>query len=494
MNGTSIVKSTGKGGATYTGGAVEIALTGAEVVAADATLVRCADGGCEITTPVAPWSYAMVLPLGQTEGDGHDVVGLRVELDLEVDSGSIGIFATGATTDAPLGRELMQRAGGGRTRLRIDAGRESSRLWIRSGPHGSAKVKLHQVRRFTRRRFDITDLIDDVLPALVITPGDAAMEAVAAALSERIGSLVLSNEIGALECRRAPIHLPFQQLFTDPAGQVIVHSTESLISLMPTYDPSKMDPLDGYLGREYCAMYLRQSITRVSHLVEQLHARGVTRGSVLEVGSLFGQFALSLQRLGFDATVVDRYRAYDGAFDGYTNFMRTCGVRVIETNRADEHALIATLGQFDVVLCMAVIEHVPDTPRDLLQTLTSHVIPGGVVALDTPNIAGYWNRQRLAQGLSIHQPIENQFFCTIPYEGHHREYTAAEMDWMLQQVGCRRITTSLFDYNLLQYQELSREHVDALLAISLDPTLADTVLVVGTVSAPSAGGSTPGNV
>jgi len=466
---------------SYSAEAVEIPLTAAEAVAADATLVHRSDGGCQITTPDTPWSYAVVLPIGQPDAAAHDVVGVRVELDLEIVSGSISVFPTGATTDAPLGREIVQSAGGGRTTIRIDADKESSRLSIRSGPHGSAQARLHHVRRLARRRFDITELVDGVLPVLLCTPGGSAVEAVAIALSEQVGHQVRPDEIGALECRRAPIAVPFERLFTDPVGRVIVESTDALISLMPTYDPSKMDRHDGYLGREYFAAYLRQSITRVSHLIEALHRLGVMSGSVLEVGSLFGQFAISLRRLGFDVTVVDRYRAYEGAFDGYTDFMRTSGVRVVETDRADESALISALGQFNVVICMAVIEHIPHTPRELLRTLASHVVPGGVLALDTPNIASYWKRKALSQGLSIHQPIESQFWCAIPYEGHHREYTAAEMEWMLQQVGCRRIKTSLFDYNLLQFDQLSREHVDALLAISLDPTLADTILVAGAV-------------
>src|ERR1043166_343239 len=153
--------------------------------------------------------------------------------------------------------------------------------------------------------------------------------------------------------------------------------------------------------------------------------------------------------------------------------MRAARIRGIATDRTDEDGLIGALGTFDAVISMAVIEHVAHTPRELLRTLASHVVPGGVLALDTPNIASYWKRKQLAQGLSIHQPIESQFFCAIPFEGHHREYTAAEMEWMLQQVGCRRIRTSLFDYNLLQFDELSREHIDALLAITVDDTLAD---------------------
>lgn len=467
--------------ASHSTGVVEIALTAAETAAADATLVHRPDGSCEITTPDLPWSYAIVLPIGEPETSDYDVVGVRLEVELEIVSGSIGIFATDAMTDSPLSREVVQEAGGGRIRIRIDADTASSRLWIRSGSHGGARATLRQVRRATLRKFDVTAVIHDILPVLLRTPGKLAVETVATALSKNLRYPILPEEIGALECRSAPIRVPFEQLFTDPVGRVVVENTDALISLMPSYDPSKMDPRDGYLGREYSAAYLRQSTIRVFHLIEQLNALGVRRGSVLEVGSLFGQFAVTLRQLGFEVTVVDRYRAYEGAFDGYTGFMRSAGIRVVETDRTDENALIGALGQFDVVICMAVIEHIPDTPRELLRALASHVVPGGVLALDTPNIASYWKRKALAQGLSIHQPIENQFFCAIPYEGHHREYTAAEMEWMLQQVGCRRIRTSLFDYNLLQFDTLSREHLDALLEISLDATLADTVLVAGTV-------------
>jgi hypothetical protein len=80
--------------------------------------------------------------------------------------------------------------------------------------------------------------------------------------------------------------------------------------------------------------------------------------------------------------------------------------------------------------------------------------------------------------------VEDLFFADIPYEGHHREYTAAEMKWMLERMGCRDVRTTLFDYNLLQFAELSVEHIDALLAIAVDPTLADTVLAKGVVSGP----------
>lgn len=112
---------------------------------------------------------------------------------------------------------------------------------------------------------------------------------------------------------------------------------------------------------------------------------------------------------------------------------------------------------------MAVIEHIPHTPRFFLEMLANHVRFGGALALDTPNIARYWNRKWLAEGRSIHQSIAVQYNTDIPYEGHRREYTAAELRWMLEQVGCEAIQERQFDYNLLEFPALCHEHIAALL-------------------------------
>jgi len=272
-------------------------------------------------------------------------------------------------------------------------------------------------------------------------------------------------------------------LWNDDIGRRVLADTKTLIDLLPTYDPSLMDPRNGYLGRDFFATYLKQSTIRVYHCVRQLREAGVTRGTVLDVGSLFGQFALTLQRLGYEVTVVDRYDTYRGAFDGYVDLMKREGVAVISTTRASEAQRLADLGCFDAVLSMAVIEHIPHTARMFLEMLVSHVAPGGVVMLDTPNIARYWNRKRLAAGESTHQDLENQYYAEVPYEGHHREYTRREMIWMLEQVGCHDIRSRLFDYNLLQFTDLWPDHLDALLAMTVEPTLADVILVSGSVGA-----------
>jgi Methyltransferase domain len=155
------------------------------------------------------------------------------------------------------------------------------------------------------------------------------------------------------------------------------------------------------------------------------------------------------------------------------------GVRIVSTSRDSEFEQIAALGRFDAVLAAAVIEHVPHTPRHLLETLFSTVRPGGLLLLDTPNVARYWNRRALERGDTIFQPIEDQYMAEPPWEGHHREYTASELGWMLERVGCEAVEVEFLDYNMLQFDEFSADHTECLAAIVEDPSQSDTLLVAG---------------
>jgi len=432
----------------------------------------------DVFGPNRAWAQAVSLSLPAASAE-PSTVGLRVAVELEVFEGTLGVFAA-AADGTKIGQEVIIRAGTGRNCVVLDVPAAIT-LCFRNGDTPSARARVHAVRAFFRRRFNLTKIMDGLLCSLLKEPGAAALKEVARALSQQEGRVVLPDEIGELYCEGPPNPIPFEQLWQDEIGRRVFGDTMVLVDLLSTYDPSLMDPRNGYLGRDFFAAYLKQSIIRVDHCVRQLREAGINSGAVLDVGSLFGQFALTLQRLGYHVTAVDRYRTYRGALDWYVQFMRDEGIEVISTTRENEVEALADLGSFDAVLSMAVIEHVPHTPRLFLEGLASHVAPGGVVVIDTPNIARYWNRRRMATGESIHQPIENQYFADIPYEGHHREYTKSEMIWMFEQIGCRNIRTRLFDYNLLQFPELWPDHREALLAMTLDPTLADTILISGAV-------------
>jgi SAM-dependent methyltransferase len=279
---------------------------------------------------------------------------------------------------------------------------------------------------------------------------------------------------------RAPLRLPpAAELWSGPVERVVLATAEDLVALLDRFRPESLEPHLAVLPDTSMRSYLSMSVVRVVRLVELLRRRGVDGGTILEVGAWFGSFALALRRLGYDVVACDRYSSYGEAFDSYVELMRAEGVRVVTTSRETELDDIAALGRFDVAVAGAVIEHVPHTPRHLLETLYAAVRPGGLLACDTPNVVRYWNRRALERGESIYQPLEEQYPTEPPWEGHHREYTARELRWMLEQLGCEDIEVEFLDYNLLQFDELSAEHIDCFATIVEDQTQADTLLAAG---------------
>ena len=279
---------------------------------------------------------------------------------------------------------------------------------------------------------------------------------------------------------RAPLRLPpARALWNGAVDTVVLDAAQDLVELLEGFQPETLERHVAVLPKDSMRSYLGMNVVRVVRLVELLRRRGFEAGEVLEVGAWFGSFALALRRLGYSVDACDRYSSYGDAFNSNIELMRGEGIRIVSTNRESELDQIAALGQFDIVVAGAVIEHVPHTPRHLLETLYGAVRPGGLLLLDTPNVARYWNRRKLERAETIFQPVEDQFLSEPPWEGHHREYTAGELGWMLEQIGCEEVDVEFLDYNMLQFEELSAEHIECVATIVEDPSQSDTLLAAG---------------
>lgn len=283
------------------------------------------------------------------------------------------------------------------------------------------------------------------------------------------------------------LDLPWEAVWSNTQAAIIRNSTEELI------DASKHLTHDEIFNRHYgpvdpgsynLAAYMRCTRLRILRLYQAFERRGIRGGTILEVGSLFGCFAFILQRLGYQVTAVDRYKSYGPGFEPLIKLMQGAGVRVVNTTRENEEQALAALGEYDCGIAMAVVEHIPHTPRLFLEQLRRHVRTGGLITVDTPNLVRYWNRLKLQAGESVFMDIKSQYHADLPYEGHHREYTADELRWIFEQLGCVEIESEYFDYNLIQFDVIDRPHIECLLRIIEDPTQADTILVTGRVSRP----------
>ena len=320
---------------------------------------------------------------------------------------------------------------------------------------------------------------DTLLPVAFRQPHDAQQD-LSALARERFGPDARIGHNVSLSFSSELIAIPHENMWYGPKDHVVVKSIEDLLGRLQSYSPEALRKHVGYLDREFMGKYLRQTGVRVARLIDRLDAMGLRPGSRLcEIGALFGSFALPLARLGYRVTAIDRYKAFDGALAAYEDLMLSEGIEVVSVTRETETEAIGRLPAFDCTIAMAVIEHIPHTPRHFLETMREKTVPGGIIALDTPNVTRFWNRRKLSQDESIFQDICIQYECEIPYEGHHREYTSQEMRWLLKRIGCQEVSIDLFDYNMLQFEHIDRPHLECLSMILSDLANADTILACG---------------
>lgn len=209
---------------------------------------------------------------------------------------------------------------------------------------------------------------------------------------------------------------------------------------------------------------------------------------ILDFGSWLGNFSMTLHYESYAPVSSEMWLRYSPSLDAQKNLLARHNIDCIDT------AMILGRPQgptFDTILLMGVIEHIPSSPRRMLDVLYDALKPGGLLILDTPNLAYLPNRRALRRGRSPYVPIHEQFFSEDPFEGHVREYTAEELHWMLRSTGFEILETDFFNYSPTPLSEIPiLDHLRLLFApyrecpvldrlhMRLDPEKRELVFIV----------------
>jgi SAM-dependent methyltransferase len=223
--------------------------------------------------------------------------------------------------------------------------------------------------------------------------------------------------------------------------------------------------------------YLTCSIARMVHVLAALRRHNV-HGRVLDYGSYFGNFSLMLRQAGFDVDAVDSYLAYGESLSSCADLLRASGVRVLDSSEVGRDLSGLADSSYDAVLFLGVLEHIPNSPRDTLESIRRVLTDGGCFVLDTPNQAYLPNRQRLARGESIMASIDAQFSSRGTFEGHHREYTADEVLWMLDQIGQVNASLELFNYSQYGLSSLEGRNLSNHWSMVHDPSQRELIMAL----------------
>ena len=142
-------------------------------------------------------------------------------------------------------------------------------------------------------------------------------------------------------------------------------------------NPLRLNWIEENIKRGY------QKDTRSNDVTDKTAEQGLADKKVLDVGCGGGILAESMARRGADMTGIDlgtenlKAATLHAEQSGLESTLRYQHIPVEEL--AKTHA-----GQFDVVTCMEMLEHVPD-PSSIVQACYELLAPGGVCVLSTIN-------------------------------------------------------------------------------------------------------------
>lgn len=196
-------------------------------------------------------------------------------------------------------------------------------------------------------------------------------------------------------------------------------------------------------------VYLQASERRYVRVIEQFNARhpamALGEVSVLDIGGFLGALPLALARCGVEVTLAEEYDYYHGAFDELKQFLERSGVDVWAADFT-QPLPEAPERRYTLITNMAMLEHLPSSPKILLENIRAVIEPDGLLVVDVPNIAYWPNRLKALLGQSVHQPLEFMYESEPPFLGHHREYTADELTAVLSWSGFEVLLTDAFNY------------------------------------------------
>lgn len=223
-------------------------------------------------------------------------------------------------------------------------------------------------------------------------------------------------------------------------------------------------------GQSDLGLYLRASESRYARLVRLVNAHapyGPGDLRALEVGGFLGAYPLTLARLGIPVTLVEHYGYYHGAFDDLAAYLGGAGVTIWDADFTK--ALDEPPSRHTLVTNMAMLEHLADSPKTLMDNLAAATDEHGLLVVEVPNIAYYPKRRHALMGRSIHPDLATTYRSAAPYMGHHREYTRQELLDLLTWTGFAVEEVTLFNYSLSLRRGALYERLRAL-TVDLWPT------------------------
>lgn len=171
--------------------------------------------------------------------------------------------------------------------------------------------------------------------------------------------------------------------------------------------------------------------------------------TILDFGSGPCDKTAVLQFLGFRCSAYDDlqddWHKLPGNREKIRTFVKKCG---IDFKLADSGIMPFDKNCFDMIMLHDVIEHLHDSPRDLINDLLELTKPNGLLFITVPNAVNIRKRLYVLFGKTNLPRFENYYWYPGPWRGHIREYVRDDLIKLSEYLNMRVLELKSCDHML----------------------------------------------
>ena len=175
--------------------------------------------------------------------------------------------------------------------------------------------------------------------------------------------------------------------------------------------------------------YMRGKTKTHKNIAETV-VRHLEKGStILDFGSGPCDKTAVLQFLGYSCfacdDLMDDWHKIPGNSEKIKSFAKDVGICFSESGGLP--TFLKKSGVFDMIMLHDVLEHLHDSPRNLLNDLLEFLKPKGLLFVTVPNVVNIRKRIHVLCGKTNLPPFESFFWYPGPWRGHIREYVQEDL-------------------------------------------------------------------
>lgn len=230
-------------------------------------------------------------------------------------------------------------------------------------------------------------------------------------------------------------------------------------------------PFPSYLSDEFG--------TALGFIAGKVRDQQPPRASLLDIGCGPMNVTAVFARLGYDCAAVDDlsdpWHLLGDNRNAIEQFATEEGIR-FHRHEPPDYGIPFDQASFDIVLLKDVVEHLHESPRNLLNAAFTMAHEGGHIVVTMPNSVNLRKRLAVVRGRTNYPPVAGFVHSKGVWRGHVREYTLDETRWLLEEMGGRIVEATTFHSLLDRVPSVTRRPYVWL--TRLISTLRDSIFVM----------------